>query len=332
MKKNLKPTFCSHARLPLLLFFFLWNPFHSSEAFSSPKLSISAISILSTQIQSPYSFPEDTIKYKGYRLNLSDFKVLKTSNTWVKVEFTVTNTGREDVDFSKKGREHWVQINFDQSIFDNKLGGLRENIRRTLYQENFSLKAGKVIRQKDLKVPLALVNVPQPDQEVGPGFVERKVKTVTTLPSSTTVIGDTLPAPTNYTEESAGCPDIFFEELKILKQDSKWATLEYSVKNKGTASFQIFGTGQKIERLVIRAYISGATILSRGALPIGDHFVKYQSEIPAELQPGQSFKGKIRLDVRKKTRYMKSLILSLDSDQFAFECDKTNNTGAVILD
>ncbi|MBK9017826.1 MAG: hypothetical protein IPM82_29380 [Saprospiraceae bacterium] len=45
-----------------------------------------------------------------------------------------------------------------------------------------------------------------------------------------------------------------------------------------------------------------------------------------DLLPGDTYTGRMKVDVRK-TRYMKSLVLSLDSDQFRFECDKTNNTG-----
>jgi hypothetical protein len=83
---------------------------------------------------------------------------------------------------------------------------------------------------------------------------------------------------------------------------------------------------------LVKAFISGAPALSRGALEVGGQLVKPKPGQPSELLPGDTFTGRLKVDVRKKTRYMKSLILSLDSDQFRLECDKTNNVGAVILE
>ncbi len=129
---------------------------------------------------------------------------------------------------------------------------------------------------------------------------------------------------------SEDCPDIYFQRLRIIKQNDKSATLEYAIANKGHGPIQLFDKDG--ERVLIKSFISGVPTLSRGALPISVHPLKPQAGKSGELQPGDIYSGHIEIDVRKKTRYMKSLILSLDSDQFKLECDKTNNTGAVILD
>ena len=281
---------------------------------------------------------EDTVKYRGYRLELINFEILKQTDDWVKIRFDVVNSGRMDVDFSKKGTEHWVQFRFDHSLFSYKLGGLRENIRQTLYDENFKLAAGQTLQHKDLKVPVVMFIKTAPPPPVTDGF-ETKVGTMPPViseadePEMLTGKGGEE-EPTNDSTIQPGikddCPDIYFYRLRIIEQDDKWATLEYTIGNKGHGAFKLFD--KNLERVLIKAFISGVPTLSRGALPVGEQVVKLQPGQPNDLQPGGTFTGRIKLDVRKKTRYMKSLILSLDSDQFKLECDKTNNTGAVILD
>lgn len=270
----------------------------------------------------------DTVKYRGYRLHLTDFEILKQTDDWVKIKCTIVNSGRMAVDFSKKGTEHWVQVNFDQTLFAHKLGGLRENIRQAMYEENLHLSPGEVLRDKQLKVPVIILrktekesntisfSTPEPEEEQV-AFTSKGGNEIYPEPEST----------------HEKCPDIYFSNLRITEQNDKWATLEYTIENQGSGVFNLaMENGDQRENLAIRAYISGVTTLSRGAIPIGGQFVQIEPDRPKDLYPGGKFTGKIRLDVRKKTRYMKSLILSLDSNQFHQECDKTNNTGAVVLE
>ncbi len=288
----------------------------------------------------PIPSDEDTVKYRGYRLELTDIAVLKRTEDWVKIQFTVVNSGRMNVDFSKKGTEHWVQFVYDHTLFGNKLGGLRDNIRQALYDDNFKLAAGQTIRNKDLKVPVLIVQRTKPIAPLADGF-ETKIGIPTPTPDAETPIelsgkgGEEEPA-TSYPVQPGvadDCPDIYFQKLQIIQQDDKWATIEYTIANKGLGIFKLFDKGGKHEeKLVVKAFISGVPTLSRGALSAGGQIVKPLPGQSGDLLPGDTYTGQMKIDVRKKTRYMKSLILSLDSDQFRFECDKTNNTNAVILD
>lgn len=282
---------------------------------------------------------EDTVKYRGYRLEMTDVALLKRTDDWVKIRFNIVNSGRMNVDFSKKGTEHWVQFVFDHTLFSNKLGGLRENIRQTLYDENFKLEAGKILQGKELKVPVVIIKKAVDEPAVAEGF-ETKVGTSTEMPEAEDPLfmgkgGEEEPttAPSIQPGIADDCPDIYFQRLRILQQDDKWATIEYTIANKGFGIFKLFDKGGKIEeKLVIKAFISGVPTLSRGALSAGGQIVKPLPGQSGDLLPGDTYTGQMKVDVRKKTRYLKSLILSLDSDQFKFECDKTNNTDAVILD
>lgn len=287
----------------------------------------------------PYD-DEDTVKYRGYRLELINFEILRQTDDWVKIRFDIVNSGRMDVDFSKKGTEHWVQFRFDHTLFSHKLGGLRENIRHTLYQENFKLATGQRLERKELKVPVVMEYKTPPPAPVADGFETKIGIQPTPEPEPDAVFftgkgGEEEPAnsPTVQPGIADNCPDIYFQQLRIIQQDDKWATIEYTIANKGFGVFKLFEKGAKNEeKLVVKAFISGVPTLSRGALPSGGQIVKPSAGQSGDLLPGDTYTGTMKVDVRKKTRYMKSLILSLDSDQFRFECDKTNNTDAVILD
>lgn len=292
-----------------------------------------------SDIHLPENGGDDTVKYRGYRLEITEVAILKQTDDWVKISFSIVNSGRVDVDFSKKGTLHWVKFVYDYTLFSNKLGGLRENIQQTLYNEDFKLPVGQSIKKKELKVPVIILKKTTQPEAVAGGF-ETKVGTSVEQPEAEDPSnvagkgGDETPEGTGTIQPGIreDCPDIYFQRLHISQQDDKWATVEYIIANKGFGSFTLFEKGSKNEeKVVIKAFISGVPSLSRGALAVGGQIVKPLSGQTIELQPGDTFKGQLKVDIRKKTRYMKSLILSLDSDQFKFECDKTNNTDAVIL-
>lgn len=292
-------------------------------------------------ILQPYDLHEgdDTIKYRGYRLDLTDFQIIKRTDDWVKIRCTIVNSGRMNVDFSKRGTEHWVQVNFDQTLFSNKLGGMRENIRQSLYDEEFKLVAGQTIYRKEMKVPIIVTpRKAAPPEPIVQGFETRTGNASTGVENPVLISGKGgEEAPTLGIDINPGiaedCPDIYFHRLRIIEQDDKWATIEYMIANKGQGSFKIFEKGgSPEEHLIIKAFISGVPSLSRGALSAGGQVVIPSVGHTGNILPGGTYTGQMKVDVRKKTRYMKSLILSLDSDQFKLECDKTNNTDAVILD
>ncbi len=307
----------------LLLSVFLFLPFASRASTFPPVPSCE----LTAKI--------DSVKYRGYRLELTDFELVKEKSDWLKISFTAVNSGRKDIDMGREGTEHWVIINFDRSIFTAKLGGYRENIKRQLIKEGFTLEAGKSMKGMELKISNVLpaayrnpvrepvVSTPQaPPPAPAPNSLAWDAQKAPSLPEK----GAETPV------EAAACPDILFTEVKIIQENDKWATLQFTIKNQGDGVFYLYGKGAgKEDNLVINAYISGVTTLTRGAIPIGGQILPEDSKWANELKKGDSVTSQIKLDVRKKTRYMKSLILSLDSNQFVHECDRANNHFGVVL-
>ncbi|MEZ4953973.1 MAG: hypothetical protein R2825_10405 [Saprospiraceae bacterium] len=297
--------------------------------------------------------PIDSVKYRGYRLELTDFKMIKEKSEWLKISFTIVNSGRMNVDLGREGTEHWVVFNFDRSIFTAKLGGYRENIKRQLIKENFKLDASERIVGMELKIPNVLPLPPRKSAE------EEEITTETQSTSSpnddpvSSVSWGNLEAPTlpvalpensapetktiaesdqQDTVEPPPCPDILLEKLTIIEEDDKWATVQFTITNLGEGAIYIFGNSDdKKDNLVLNAYLSGVTTLTRGAIPIGGKIITEEVRQRNELLQGESLTSRIRLDVRKKTRYMKSLILSAENMQFSSECDRTNNSLGVVL-
>ncbi|MEO1261063.1 MAG: hypothetical protein AAFZ15_19840 [Bacteroidota bacterium] len=293
----------------------------------------------------------DSVKYRGYRLELTNFQKIKEKTDWLKISFTVVNSGRMNVDLSRKGTEHWVVFNFDPSIFRAKLGGYRNNIRRQLIKEGFKLEAGKTIGKVELKIPNVLPAPPKIKKEPLATSDNRHSKNngdqntaqrfAWNAPESPTLPGsefaekgsgqEVIPVKTEERKEAA-CPDIFISDLKIIKQEEKWAIIQYTITNQGEGAFHLFGKSKsEHDNLFVRAYLSGVTTMTRGALPIGGKAITEELRQKNELLRGESLTAQIKVDIRKKTRYMKSLILNLESHQFASECDRKNNSQGIVL-
>ncbi len=273
----------------------------------------------------------DTSKYNGFRMDLTSFEVLKSKKTWVLLRFNAINTGRENLDFSNENHRYWTLMNFDRSFAKANLEPLKENIRQALSENKFIIDIGQIKRGVQLKVSVLPIKAPSLPHVSAPPLA----KPVTpSEPASIIPTPNDTPADTSlFTSGTQLCPDILFKSLTIVAQTNRTATVQYTINNNGSAPFILIHKGAtKTPSLVIRAFISGVPTLSRGALPVGNHVIIDGPGLPRQLEPGQSFSGHLEIDVRKKTRYLKSLILSLDSDQFSLECDKANNTGSVVLE
>jgi hypothetical protein len=129
----------------------------------------------------------------------------------------------------------------------------------------------------------------------------------------------------SYAEKKV-CPDLVLSNLNVVKKSKNWVTIEYTLENqgKGPANITKDKNGQGI---ALRAFLSSSEKISRGALPLGGGFVDYDKN--ANLYPNSTFKGTIKLDIRKMTRFTPFVIINLDPFNVLQECDKTNNYGNV---
>jgi len=134
--------------------------------------------------------------------------------------------------------------------------------------------------------------------------------------------------------EKEACPDLIIESAKIIKQNSKKATIEYVLKNIGKGDAELYDNSDKKDNpLAVRAYISGSPELSKGSFAIDGTYITEGAGITRGiLSPDQSVTVTVELDIRRKTRYMPIVILAADAFLKLAECDRTNNTNHVLIE
>ncbi len=130
------------------------------------------------------------------------------------------------------------------------------------------------------------------------------------------------------------CPDLVIRNMKHIKTKNKKATLRFEVENIGKGPALIYKKDDKADQpLGVRAYISGSEKITKGAINIGGFFLEGGLEdTDGMLLPNNKFEMEVELDIRKKTRYMPMIILSLDAFLKLQECDRTNNSQHIILE
>ena len=95
--------------------------------------------------------PPHEQEYKGYRLHLTDLKILRQKGKDVKIQYTLINTGRENIALGgKKAINDNLLVLFDQSLQTAKLDSYQQQIRKTLLQQQFSIVAGQIKRNNEL--------------------------------------------------------------------------------------------------------------------------------------------------------------------------------------
>ncbi len=130
------------------------------------------------------------------------------------------------------------------------------------------------------------------------------------------------------------CPDLKIDTAFVTDRSKKYITVNFKITNYGKGPAPLFGESAETEdNVAIRAYISGTAKLSRGDLILGGAYIEDGMEDQnGILQPLESFAAAFRVSIRKKTRFMPYLILSIDDYQSLWECQEGNNTISVLID
>ena len=281
------------------------------------------------------------MQYQGYRLQVYNIKVLKEGRDFYQIRCNLANTGRENLDIEEFRPQPRLILNYDHTIFENKLGSYRENIRRSMTTANLKLKTGKVKERFELRFPKLLpedtVRNPNPpamiteagvnkDKDAAANPSPKKEETAAEAEKSALPVAVFVP-------EDAPCYDFSIDTVIVKDMDKKWLTLEYTLKNNGNTGAPMLGaTDAENDNLALRAFISGVPKMTKGALVFGGTFVENQEKgADGKIPPGLRYKGTFRLDIRDKSRYMNYLILSLDPFNTVDECDERNNVHVVDL-
>jgi hypothetical protein len=284
--------------------------------------------------------------YTGYRLHLSGIAIEQEDANHIWLSFTAINTGKYSFSSKDPSIKESLILNAD---FSNSKLNLSENdpaLIQALFEKKIELEPGGFEKLKGIQISKLRNNtVPEIVQLDRPKNLEEARDSLKKKPDSsnkTKEKGDNIvfQAPEidrqsleEILEEKNTCPDLVFDTIVLLKRTERSAWVEFTIKNIGKGDAEIYNENNGESSFGIRAYISGSTFISKGSVTIGGIQINDGlEEKKGILKPGQKHTMQVQFDIRKMTRYMPVLILSLDAFLKLRECDRTNNTGHLIFD
>jgi hypothetical protein len=242
--------------------------------------------------------------YKGLRISLFNFSIKKQKSESISLKLSVANTGRLPVSLGKKNEappENLI-IELDTVNLPLVLQGREKTLAEAVREEKISLQPGEILLDMSLEI---------------------KLKTPDSLLSSP-------PAETS----NGVCPDLVFDTAYIVEYTDKSMSLQFLIRNAGNAAARLLGASDKIEdNLGVNVYFNSSPKLTRGAIFAEGIFIREGVEtLDGVLLPGQALQGEIKINLANRTKFTPNLIFELDPFQTVQECDRTNNTRAILVE
>lgn len=255
------------------------------------------------------SLPLTATSYEGYRLSVTDLSIKKKKKRSTSIEYALINTGRNDIDIKKSTIDNTpILFEFDHTLEATEMESYKNEIIAKILKENLRITAGQTINKRSMKLSAKKAS----EEETG----------------FTINVGNGSSTSTDRYFDKNYCPDLHIDTIKILKLSKKWVTIEYKITNSGKGPASLSGeTNEEDDNLFVRAHISGAKRLSRGAFAVGGTYITDRDV----LEAGDSYIGVFRIDIKKRTRYTSNLILELDAYSSVRECDETNNQNFIFI-
>lgn len=277
------------------------------------KLTLLFILFLSAQLPAQEAVETDSIitplEYRGYRVFISNPKIIKEKKTYFTIQLNVTNTGSGVL--SSEGHKEYSKyliINAEDALELVNKSSYEDLVYEKIRSKKMNLNPG------ESQILEFKVNIPKDRRMDEGGFSLSLGK------------GGTK----DYSRDL--CPDLILDSLVLLKRDKKNAFVEFQVKNVGKGAINIIGdVSDKADNIAVGAYFSGTKKYSKGALLAGQVYLTGLKESRGILFPGQSMKGKMKISRKKQSKYTKVLIIQVDSSGIVIECEENNNTESVLL-
>lgn len=244
--------------------------------------------------------------YKGLRLNLCHFAVLKEGKKDLVVRCDVVNTGRYALQVDRNNpAPAALLVEVDTLNLPNALRGQSAALRSALMQKQVKLAPGEIrtgmVLKLDLSAPTS--NPPSP------------------------VVSEKMQIDKN-------CGDLVFDTVYLASRDEKFGILHYTLQNIGTGPIPLtFSQKHASERIVLNVYFVREARLTKGALLVaGDVISPENAKNGPVLQPGDRYDGEIEFSLSDRSRLAPNLFLEINAFQTAPECRFSNNFWTVVLD
>ncbi|MCB0545037.1 MAG: hypothetical protein KDC70_16035 [Saprospiraceae bacterium] len=241
---------------------------------------------------------QDSFVYKGLRVSLFGFEVLKQRTENISLRMKVANTGRLPVSFGKRNSPppEALIIELDTVNLPVVLLGHEQMVADAVRSKKVDLEPGEMM--DDLKVEITL-KVQKPD------------------PVAST--------PASYRGQ---CTDLVFDTAYIVEYTDDRMVLQYVIRNGSNRDAYVLGNSDsESDNLAVNVYFVSGTRLTRGAILADGIFIQQGREtLDGVLMPGQILQGAIRISLKSRTKFTPNILLELDPFQKMYDCDRTNNT------
>lgn len=246
---------------------------------------------------------QEAIIYKGLRISLFNFEILKQKPENIVLRLDVANTGRLPVSFGKRGAKApgSLIVELDTLGLPVILQGREQLVADAVRGEKIDLQPGEM--RHGLKVEIVLKSR-RTGQE---------------------------PAAPDADISGKGCPDLVFDTVYIVEYTDDAMRLGYVVRNAGkSAAYLLGGTGAEEDNLAVNVYFVSGSRLTRGAILADGVFIRQGREtLDGVLLPGQRLQGEVRISLKNRTQFMPNILFELDPFLKIDDCNRTNNTAVV---
>lgn len=294
------------------------------------------------------------IDYQGYRIELIDI-VQQNSSADSPFEVSLVNSGKFSVTLGKaiNSYSNLLLMVEDNAIFA-KNPELKNALMLAALQYKLSLQPGQVFKnikltpvfQKDYKPELKSENkitkiesLPDLPAKSDTKSTKKASKTVKKQKKDKLVkevkpiIEPSKKIEVVNTSPEVGCPDLIVSEIKIIKESKNHLNVKCTIKNIGTASAPIHRfKNNHVENISMAAYFSASDKMSRGSILAGGLVIKDGLKATqGMLLPDKELTVELKISQEDRSRYLNSLIISIDSRQLVYECIENNNNQAIQL-
>jgi hypothetical protein len=247
--------------------------------------------------------PEAPI-YKGLRISLFNIQILKQNKKSVTLLCQGANTGRLPVVLSGKNTAAAAAllVELDSLRLPPELQGREQLITAALRRQKMRLEPGDIRENIRLIIPL-------------------RKQAAESLSSGKT--------------NGQHCPDLVFDTAYVAEYKDKTMLLYYAIRNKGAKAAYLLGSSERSveDNVAVNVYFVSGTKLSRGAIYADGVFIREGIEtLDGILQPGQVLRGALEISLKNRSRFSPNLVFELDPFQRVEECDRTNNSRAVVIE
>ncbi len=291
----------------------------------------------------------DLVAYQGYRIELTFPDAQNEGND---IHTTIINSGKYPVTLGIKGEKY---ANLQVLLEDNPAFVTNPELKRTLIRsalsKNISLAPGQQQKNIILYSKPGTEGTSPPAEYKNPenltlGKPAKKIKKEKTpkvkkekpaqKENPVKEVKEDLTAnilPASNTFDTVNCADLVISDARIIKQSKHTIKLECTITNKGIQPAPLHHyKNTNNEDISLAAYFSASGKMTRGSVLAGGHVIKNGlDKTSGYLTPGESHTVKFDISLENSSRFLNSLIISIDSRQLLYECAENNNTFVIRL-